>query len=78
MIHVFPDGKQSAFWMMPNGGTFNWGKGPPTGNAKNGAEIDILEGNRQTEQYATNIHYDGYGPYHKRNRSYTSKAYSTV
>ena len=71
MIHVFPDGKQSAFWMMPNGGTFNWGKGPPTGNAQNGAEIDILEGNRQSEQYATNIHYDGYGPYHKRNRSCT-------
>ena len=42
---VRPDAKQSAFWLMPNGGIMKnkWGTGP-TGNAAKGAEIDILEG----------------------------------
>ena len=64
MLHVYPDGKQSAFWMMPNGGTL--GRGTPDGTANDGAEIDIFEGNKQSGRYATNYHYDGYGKYHKR------------
>ena len=37
-----------------------------TGDAAKGAEYDILEANNAwTEQYITNIHWDGYGKYHK-------------
>ena len=39
--------------------------GAPNGNAADGAEIDIYEGNRQSNRYATNVHFDGYGKFHK-------------
>jgi beta-glucanase (GH16 family) len=45
--------------MMPLNGTKPDGIAEATAN--DGAEIDILEGNRQSESYSTNIHWDGYG-----------------
>ena len=63
---VRPDAKQSAFWLMPNGGTWKnkWGEGP-TGGSENGGEIDIMEAHSRSSYYATNIHWDGYGRYHR-------------
>ena len=60
---VFPDGYQSAFWMMPSDGTLPGGVAD--GTANDGSEIDIIEGNSQSDQYATNLHWDGYGTYHR-------------
>ncbi len=56
------EGHQSAFWLMPNGGTLPGGVA--NGSANDGAEIDVLEANRVNDEYATNIHYDGYGANH--------------
>ena len=41
--------------------------GVPTGEVSNGAEIDIIEVNRVKDEYATAIHWDGYGDDHKSN-----------
>lgn len=59
---VFPDGYQSAFWMMPSDGTLPGGLADDTAN--DGAEIDIVEANSQSNEFATNLHWDGYGAYH--------------
>lgn len=58
-IHlVKPNGYQMAFWMMPEG------KGMasatiPDGTANDGAEIDIVEGNK-LDTFSTGLHWDGY------------------
>lgn len=64
-IHlVKPNGYQTAFWMMPEG------KGmasttTPDGTANDGAEIDIVEGNK-LHSYSLGLHWDGYAkPAHK-------------
>ena len=61
--------KQSAFWMMPHDGLAGgalWKDFVGTGDAAKGAEYDILEANNAwTEKYVTNIHWDGYGKYHR-------------
>ena len=66
-IHlVKPNGYQMAFWMMPEG------KGmasttTPDGTANDGAEIDIVEGNK-LKAFSTGLHWDGYAkPAHKAN-----------
>ncbi|TAD86007.1 MAG: glycosyl hydrolase family protein [Bacteroidetes bacterium] len=66
-MHVVkPNGHQMAFWMMPEGD----GMRPPLGvdgTANDGAEIDIMEGNK-TEAYSNGLHWDGYTkPAHKSN-----------
>ena len=67
-IHlVKPDGHQTAFWMMPSSdGPMN-NAGPKDGTANDGAEIDIVEGNKLTT-YSNGLHWDGYeAPAHKSN-----------
>jgi beta-glucanase (GH16 family) len=59
---VYPDGYQAAFWMMPSGGILPGGVAD--GTANDGAEIDILEARKQTDEFATNLHWDGYGAAH--------------
>ena len=59
------DGRNSAFWMMPNGGLLNNGQGP-SGSAANGAEIDIAIGSSTAEKYLTNLKWDGYGKHGKQ------------
>jgi beta-glucanase (GH16 family) len=68
-IHlVKPNGYQMAFWMMPEG------KGmasatTPDGTANDGAEIDIVEGNK-LNAFSSGLHWDGYAkPAHKSNGS---------
>jgi beta-glucanase (GH16 family) len=59
-IHlVKPNGYQTAFWMMPNGGTSMSNAGPHDGTANDGAEIDIVEGNKLLT-YSYGLHWDGY------------------
>ncbi|MFY7898800.1 MAG: glycoside hydrolase family 16 protein, partial [Chitinophagaceae bacterium] len=46
-MHVVkPNGYQTAFWLMPNSGTSMSNAGPHDGTANDGAEIDIIEGNK--------------------------------
>ena len=61
---VYPEGYQMAFWMMPaqEGGTTPGGI--KDGTARDGAEIDIIEGNRQSDNYSCGLHWDGYGDAH--------------
>lgn len=63
---VKPNGHQMAFWMMPEGK----GMSSPEhsdGTANDGAEIDIVEGNK-LETYSCGLHWDGYTkPAHKSN-----------
>lgn len=56
---VKPNGYQTAFWMMPNSGTSMNNAGPHDGTANDGAEIDIVEGNR-LKTYSLGLHWDGY------------------
>jgi beta-glucanase (GH16 family) len=56
---VKPNGYQTAFWMMPNSGTSMSNAGPHDGTANDGAEIDIVEGNR-LKSYSLGLHWDGY------------------
>jgi len=59
-IHlVKPNGYQTAFWLMPNSGTGMTNAGPHEGTATDGAEIDIVEGNR-LQTYSYGLHWDGY------------------
>jgi beta-glucanase (GH16 family) len=59
-IHlVKPNGYQTAFWMMPNSGVSMSNTGPHDGTAGDGAEIDIVEGNR-LKTYSLGLHWDGY------------------
>lgn len=64
---VYPEGYQMAFWMMPaqEGGTTPGGI--KDGTARDGAEIDIIEGNRQSDSYSCGLHWDGYGDAHQSN-----------
>jgi beta-glucanase (GH16 family) len=59
---IRPDGAQSAFWLMPAGA--GMADDNCAGAANDGAEIDILEGGRQSERYHTDIHWNGYGDCH--------------
>jgi beta-glucanase (GH16 family) len=64
-MHVVkPNGHQTAFWMMPNEGTSMTNAGPHEGTANDGAEIDIVEGNK-LNTYSLGLHWDGYGVDHK-------------
>ena len=66
-IHlVKPNGYQMAFWMMPEGkGMAN--ATTPDGTANDGAEIDIVEGNK-LNAFSSGLHWDGYAkPAHKAN-----------
>ncbi|MBL7813375.1 MAG: glycoside hydrolase family 16 protein [Saprospiraceae bacterium] len=67
-IHlVKPDGYQTAFWMMPVADGPMSNAGTKDGTANDGAEIDIVEGNKLTT-YSNGLHWDGYAaPYHKSN-----------
>ena len=56
---VKPNGYQTAFWMMPNSSTSMSNTGPHDGTANDGAEIDIVEGNR-LKSYSLGLHWDGY------------------
>lgn len=58
-------GHQSAFWMMPNQEGTTAPNGVTDGTAKDGAEIDIIEGNFTYDKYSTGLHWDGYGAGHK-------------
>jgi len=66
---VYPEGRQSAFWLNSNYGTIgkveSYEDFVPTGNASKGAEIDIVEANFKSDAYTTNIHWDGYQEHHK-------------
>ncbi len=63
---VKPNGYQMAFWMMPEGdGMKSTRQGD--GTANDGAEIDIVEGNK-LNAYSNGLHWDGYAkPAHKSN-----------
>lgn len=64
-MHVVkPNGYQTAFWMMPNSGTSMTNAGPHDGTANDGAEIDIIEGNK-LNTYSCGLHWDGYDVDHK-------------
>lgn len=67
-MHVVkPDGHQTAFWLMPNSGLGMTNAGPLAGHdgtAADGAEIDIIEGNK-LNTYSCGLHWDGYGAAHK-------------
>ncbi len=65
---VKPDGYQVAFWMMPDQEGLTAPKGVTDGTANDGAEIDIIEGNKAGDTYSTGLHWDGYAkPAHKSN-----------
>lgn len=68
-IHlVKPNGYQMAFWMMPEGNGMA-SKTTPDGTANDGAEIDIVEGNK-LNAFSSGLHWDGYAkPAHKANGS---------
>jgi beta-glucanase (GH16 family) len=60
-MHIIkPDGYQVAFWMMPDQEGLTAPKGVTDGTANDGAEIDIIEGNKAEERYSTGLHWDGY------------------
>lgn len=56
---VKPNGFQTAFWMMPNEGTSMNNNSKHDGTANDGAEIDIVEGNK-LQSYSLGLHWDGY------------------
>lgn len=61
---VKPNGYQTAFWMMPEGNGMA-STTTPDGTANDGAEIDIVEGNK-LGSYSLGLHWDGYAkPAHK-------------
>ena len=63
---VKPNGYQMAFWMMPEGDGMR-SVNKPEGSANDGAEIDIVEGNKLVA-YSNGLHWDGYAkPAHKSN-----------
>jgi beta-glucanase (GH16 family) len=66
-IHlVKPNGYQMAFWMMPEGKGMS-SETTPDGTANDGAEIDIVEGNK-LNAFSSGLHWDGYAkPAHKSN-----------
>ena len=70
-IHlVKPNGYQMAFWMMPEGDGMS-SKDILDGTANDGAEIDIVEGNK-LNAFSNGLHWDGYKkPEHKSNGALT-------
>jgi beta-glucanase (GH16 family) len=65
---IKPNGCQTAFWMMPDGAGSTSPNGVKDGTANDGAEIDIVEGNKMMEAYSSGLHWDGYAkPAHKSN-----------
>lgn len=63
---VKPNGYQMAFWMMPEGDGMKSTR-QADGTANDGAEIDIVEGNK-LNAYSNGLHWDGYAkPAHKSN-----------
>lgn len=65
MKSVRANGHQMAFWMMPVSGD-----GMSTildGTANDGAEIDIVETCRSSDEYSCGLHWDGYSKGHKSN-----------
>lgn len=63
---VKPNGHQTAFWMMPEGTGMKTPQGVDD-TANDGAEIDIIEGNK-ANAYSLGLHWDGYAkPVHKSN-----------
>lgn len=63
---VKPNGYQMAFWMMPEGNGMKTAS-IADGTANDGAEIDIVEGNK-LNAYSLGLHWDGYAkPAHKSN-----------
>jgi beta-glucanase (GH16 family) len=73
-IHlVKPNGYQMAFWMMPEGKGMA-SETPTDGTANDGAEIDIVEGNK-LDAFSTGLHWDGYAkPAHKANGKLIKKS----
>lgn len=68
MSLVKPNGYQTAFWMMPNAKGSTSPNGVKDGTANDGAEIDIVEGNKMADAYSSGLHWDGYEkPDHKSN-----------
>lgn len=65
MTIVKPDGHQTAFWMMPEGRGMKVPDGVD-GTANDGAEIDIIEGNKKYT-FSCGLHWDGYGADHRAN-----------
>ncbi len=67
-MHVVkPNGHQTAFWMMPQGGIGMKTPEGVDGTANDGAEIDIVEGTKK-DAYSLGLHWDGYvKPAHKSN-----------
>lgn len=64
-IHlVKPNGYQAAFWLMPYSGESMSNSNYHDGTAGDGAEIDIVEGNK-LHSYSLGLHWDGYGVNHK-------------
>lgn len=64
-MHVVkPNGYQTAFWLMPNSGTSMTNAGPHDGTGNDGAEIDIIEGNK-LHTYSCGLHWDGYDVDHQ-------------
>lgn len=65
---IKPNGCQTAFWMMPNQKGSTAPNDVKDGTANDGAEIDIVEGNKMRDAYSSGLHWDGYAkPAHKAN-----------
>ena len=62
---VKPNGHQTDFWMMPEGKGMSVPDGVDS-TANDGAEIDIIEGNK-VKTYSCGLHWDGYGKAHQTN-----------
>lgn len=68
---VKPNGHQTAFWMMPDGGNGMNNPEGVDGTANDGAEIDIVEGTK-ADAYSSGLHWDGYAkPAHRSNGALT-------
>jgi len=67
-MHVVkPNGHQTAFWMMPDGGVGMKNPEGVDGTANDGAEIDIVEATK-ANAFSLGLHWDGYAkPAHKSN-----------
>jgi len=60
-------GHQGAFWLQTYPGVGQVGN-----EANDGAEIDIMEAPKKTDNYKVTIHWDGYGSEHKSNGSWVN------
>ncbi|GAA1575386.1 hypothetical protein GCM10009827_116570 [Dactylosporangium maewongense] len=57
---VRTNGHLAAVWLLPTGGLAPGGR--TDGTARDGAEMDIVETNYQTDRYTVTLHWDGFGP----------------